>query len=529
MSIVLVFLFIYINCFDINGLIRFLFGSSSKYLVISDKLGKFSTVYYNTALILLNILCLVVYILRYSIVSFIKLSFKTICSSLKNLFNSLNLVDYFLLLIPLIYAVYLSLNIGVSYDEAVTYNLFISKPFYYCMIFYPYPNNHILYSLVANLTDSIPFIPTLFSIRLPSILASFLLNTLILSFCKKYYSRSSAYLILGVSAGLYISIYYSFMARGYSFLILFTFICFYAAYSIIKNGAQLKYWLIFVISAVLGCYTIPSFLYPLMTLNLMIFILRPHLIKSIVLYSMIIGVISFLCYAPIILVDGVDTLINNQFVKPIARVDVVKILPKYLYETYCQILNEKTWGFVLIFLSLSIMIIKKDFFHLKFFLVFFLSPFILLFFHSVIPFYRTFYYYAFFIPFFIIIPFDKYIKRINSFYVVFCVCLFQIYIFYNVEIKIKEKEGFNTSANLLTIKYYSDKNTILFPCIISENFLFEAKVRKLDSNIYFKYAREVSVDTLSGFDYVIITEESDRTVDLVPVDIISFYKVYKLK
>ena len=60
------------------------------------------------------------------------------------------------------------------------------------------------------------------------------------------------------------------MSRGYAFMVLAFVVCMYATFNIISKGNRNKDWMFFAISGALGCYAIPSFLYPFATLNVII-------------------------------------------------------------------------------------------------------------------------------------------------------------------------------------------------------------------------------------------------------------------
>ncbi|MFT3796805.1 hypothetical protein [Flavobacterium sp.] len=71
-----------------------------------------------------------------------------------------------LLAIPLAASVYYALQMPVSYDEAWTFLNFTRKGFVASASHYPAPNNHVLHSLVTNLTYHLPGLSNLFKMRI---------------------------------------------------------------------------------------------------------------------------------------------------------------------------------------------------------------------------------------------------------------------------------------------------------------------------------------------------------------------------
>jgi len=76
-----------------------------------------------------------------------------------------------ILLIAIIYRLYYAISFPVSYDEAWTYINFTEKGLLSSISFYPSPNNHVLHSVLTNLSYYLPFTQTV-NLRLPSIIIS---------------------------------------------------------------------------------------------------------------------------------------------------------------------------------------------------------------------------------------------------------------------------------------------------------------------------------------------------------------------
>lgn len=462
------------------------------------------------------------------ILKYAKTFFKYWLDAFKNLFSSLKAVEIICVLaVPFAASIYFANVIAVSYDEAITYNFFTIKPFYYCMIFYPYPNNHVLHSLLTNITEYTPFVSALFSIRIPAILASLFTWLIGYSFLKKYYTSRVAIVVIGLASVCYLSIYYSFMSRGYAFMVLAFVVCMYAAFNIIQKGNRTKDWMFFVVAGVLGCYTIPSFLYPFATLNVLILVYNYKNIKRQFWANLIAGILVILVYAPIMLVDGISALASNQFVQHVERVDILKGIYSFYVAMFADIGGVPYWMNILILVPFVLTVIQKDKWHLSLWIIFLLAPFVLIFLHAVNPFYRTFLYYNFAILFLIVVPFRKYLERISKYVIILVLLVVQLFAIYTFDSKVKINEGFNTDAAQVSEEYFKDGQTVVFPCIASANYEFEANVRGLSDYIFFLNNEQANVDTINNYDYVILEIRRDVTVNKRPYYSTSEQNIYK--
>ena len=436
-----------------------------------------------------------------------------------------------MIVIPLLSAIYFASSIPVSYDEAATYNYFTVKPFYFSMIFYPYPNNHVLHSLFTNLTEYIPFLSPLFSIRIPVLFASLFTWLIAYSFIKKYYNSNTALLIVGLVSAMYMSIYYSFMSRGYAFMVLAFIVCMYATFNIISKGDRSKDWMFFVISGALGCYAIPSFLYPFATLNVIILFYNYKNIKKQVIWNMLAGSLVILLYAPIMIVDGIAALTSNQFVQSVDRFFIVQNIFYFCQAMIAEIVGGSYTLIMLIyvlFIPLAYAIYRRDKKYILLWFVFMLAPFALLFLHAVNPFYRTFLYYNFIVAFLLVVPFSKLLNKAPKIGVLIFILSIQAVGVYSFNGKIAAKEGFNTDVSKVVKTYFKTENKILFPCIASENYKFEAKVQGLESQIDFYENKKVNVDTVSTvYDYVIVEKKRDQTQIRQPYASSNSQNIYK--
>lgn len=456
---------------------------------------------------------------------------KSFVDAFRNLFVSLKPVEVVcVLILPFVASIYFALNIAVSYDEAFTYNYFTMKPFYYCMIFYPYPNNHVLHTLLTNVTDLIPFGSVLFKMRLSVIFISLFTWLIGYSFVKKYYTSRVALIVVGLASVCYMSIFYSFMSRGYAFVVLGFVVCLYAAYNIIYKGNRIRDWMFFVTAGVLGCYTIPSFLYAFATVNVLILIYNYKNIKYQFGANVIAGALVILAYAPIMVVDGMAALTSNQFVQHVSRVDIIEGVSAFYIAMYADIVGVPFWADWVILVPLVLTIWQKDKKHLVVWGVLMIAPIAIIFVHAVNPFYRTFLYYSFGLMFLMVVPFQQSLEKISKPIIIGSLLAIQIFAIYNFNTVVRIDEGFNTIAGEISEEFFKEGQTIVFPCIASANYEFEANIRGLNGkSIHFLNNEKANADTINNCDYVILEVARDQTVNKQPYYSSWHQNVYKNK
>ena len=213
----------------------------------------------------------------------------------------------------------------VQYDEAWTFFKFTSKSIFTSISYYPAPNNHVLHSVLTNLTALLP-IDYFFALRLPSILVSVFTVALLFRMGNRLFSYPWALVLSLFVPSFFSSLEYSYMARGYSLVLFFTLILYYIAIRSIQHLREKKsippkyYWYI-ATAITLGAYTMPSFLYPCFSIMLWVGVLLLIKKQWIALQKMsitlaIVGLFVILLYAPILLISGFDSLFNNGFVTP---------------------------------------------------------------------------------------------------------------------------------------------------------------------------------------------------------------------
>ena len=306
-----------------------------------------------------------------------------------------------ILLIAIIYRLYYAISFPVSYDEAWTYINFTEKGLLSSISFYPSPNNHVLHSVLTNLSYYLPFTQTV-NLRLPSIIISvFSVFIFYLSFRKLFNDKISIYLTLMFSF-LYPVIYYGYLARGYSLIILSFIISFYGTLrlaEVVEKRGEARWRYLFYLSfgAVLGLYSNPSFLYPYFSLTTFLVLIFVYCqdnkaLKRLLVSMLIVTAITIALYSPIFIVSGFWSIASNPDVQTIPRIDVMSDLYDHFISTIRFMFYYEWMFWVIVFLSIFSLINTNNNYKIKLAVyAIFISPLILLA-HSVIPFERTWVY-----------------------------------------------------------------------------------------------------------------------------------------
>lgn len=452
--------------------------------------------------------------------------------SLKKLFQDLFEDHYrYILIIPLFASVYYAFKMPVSFDEALTYLVFTSRNPLVSLSYYPFPNNHVLHSVITNFTRYIPFLPALFTLRISSIIVSLISLLFTYKFISSFLNKKTAIVITGITSVLFLNIFYSYMSRGYALVYLFFIISLYCSYKIVSQSNEKKFWAWLFLSCTLGFFTMPSFLYPFFTLHLYIFLKRRSVIKKQLITIFVTVIAVMVLYTPIIIVNGLKSLVGNEYVKPISRMEVLGNLPGFFIQSINEIFG---FSFLLIipFLIISFfycMLYKKTEDAFDFTLFIFVVPVILLL-HSVIPFPRTFLYYGFLIIFLIFKPFKDFISSFKSKNLLILVIAFQTLMLINFNQKIipyEERDPqINITANKINQKIAGNKKYLSSGSLYGTNLWFELKTKPYkESSITFTDKR-LSADTVNQFDYIIIAKYLDQTIKKKPIIENFYFSIY---
>ena len=424
----------------------------------------------------------------------------------------------YLLVIPFIASGYYAITMPVTYDEAWTYLYFTSNSPLASLSFYPVSNNHVLFSLVSNLTYYLPFIPDLIAFRLSSVVFSILTWILLLYITRKWFGEKSGWLMTGLASMLFMSVYYSYMARGYALFVLFFLLMGYATYRILENPEEKNYWRLYKMSGILGCLTLPTFIMPVLTFGLLL-LLRPAIPKATWIRShLIIAFCTAFLYLPIIIVNGFNAILNKQARPPLPFDHFLSDLMDFLVNFLPEITG---WPFVFILLLLAItvilLIMQRKGKVLRLAGLFLLVPIILMFVQSVTIFPRNLVYFGMLFTVFILLPYGNSFNNFHRSTVLKAALFFQLACWINFHNQIRKYEALNISFHEVAVKIAEPGKRYYFNAdLFDTNFAFEMKTRGYEMkeavNFYPTIKSEINADTMSGYDYIITDKDVDRTI-----------------
>jgi len=219
---------------------------------------------------------------------------------------------WFLLLLICGSSLYWMLEYDITNDEAVTYILFSSKGPFIAASFYPTVNNHFLFSIASTLFFYLP-LNEVFALRLTNffVIIGFVFSLNFL--CKKHFNERILVAALSIIAATAFFIQYSFLARGYLYLLFFASIATHLYLDFSKLNFSKKKWFLFAATNALGFYCVFTYLYfwlPLM-MSMLVFILVKKNHKgfiSLLKNSVITIVFVLLLIAPVILISGLGAI-----------------------------------------------------------------------------------------------------------------------------------------------------------------------------------------------------------------------------
>ena len=208
----------------------------------------------------------------------------------------------------------------MRYDEAFTFLHFASKPFYVGLAYYE-ENNHVLHTLLVHVMSSL-FGNSPWVIRLPALVAGILVIPAAYLVTRLLYDKHAALLTAGWVAVSSAFIEYSTNARGYSLLCL-AFLAILALAHYVRGHRNPFAWTLLIIGSVAGFYTLPTMAYAFGAVITWLILSamakdaalpRAILLRQVAVAVLFVGLFVVVCYAPILLANGVGAL--TKFAPP---------------------------------------------------------------------------------------------------------------------------------------------------------------------------------------------------------------------
>ena len=224
-------------------------------------------------------------------------------------------------------------------DEVASYDYFVHQGPLAITSYYPIPNNHIFYNLLAWPLAAAGLSPRL-AMRLPTLVLGTIGSGLTYRLLARLISLRLATLLTGLVGLAPVWVYYAAVGRGYFLQICLLQIGFFAVAELLRPASAYRHlsWLALLLTSVLGFYTIPTYFYPFVGLMLGLgggYLLRarwPEL-RALVVAGLVIFVITLLLYTPVIVVTGLPSLVANRYIAAKTSAQFWPPFRAVLYET----------------------------------------------------------------------------------------------------------------------------------------------------------------------------------------------------
>lgn len=326
-------------------------------------------------------------------------SIKENISFIKNLplYNRLTLFSVLLILfVFLLWGIH---KLPLHYDEGYSYMYFSGKGILSSLTFYPLPNNHVLHNILSAVFLKLP-LNKIAAMRLDNLFAALLSAYYFFKLAGKYLTINIALLSTVIFSFSYSFLYYNTQSRGYGILLFFSLFAFYCIICLVEGANLKKYLTFYILSCIAGFFSIPSFLYPFLVLNLLLLI---HLfyrykvrgIGIIIISSLIIISGVLVLYTPLLIRNGWKALSN---VDEKSYEELKNLVLPHLRETLGYFTGEYSIGLILVFVLILVSLLRlfEKSYKVRFIsisiMIFLLSPIPIMFAHKTIPFYRTWIY-----------------------------------------------------------------------------------------------------------------------------------------
>jgi hypothetical protein len=227
------------------------------------------------------------------------------------------------------------INKAIAYDEAYTLIHFASRPFKHILADYSAPNNHIFHTILVGIAYRL-FGGEPWVLRLPAFTAGICVVPVMYITARRFLAAPQALGAAALMAVTPLFINYSVNGRGYTMIVLFALLLANFAGILVspqntrstpRSASMDKPALIaFVLTTVLGFYTIPIFVYPMAGISLWVVITYlfseetwHNKLRRVAVFlgaCILAGLLTFVLYSPVIFFGtGLSSIVSNDIVK----------------------------------------------------------------------------------------------------------------------------------------------------------------------------------------------------------------------
>ncbi|WP_125932492.1 hypothetical protein [Hymenobacter glacialis] len=240
-----------------------------------------------------------------------------------------------------------------EYDDAVSYEVFVSKGLLATAAYYPIPNNHVLSNAISVLFYQLS--PQFWwTMRVPVLLTCTGVTVFLFAGLVRLAGFRAALAATALFSCLQLSLYHAGVGRGYWLMIGFAGMVFFSTLALAaKTGSHRAAWAALAVAGVLGCYTVPPFVYVLATafswLGILIIRRRdwPKLGLA-VLVGVVIGAGTVALYAPLLFVSGPGHLLGNGYVASLTPARFWAGIAEYIWHNEGFLAGQRTLGPLLV-------------------------------------------------------------------------------------------------------------------------------------------------------------------------------------
>ena len=257
--------------------------------------------------------------------------------------------------------VYFSLNYPYHTDEVASYDFFISRGLLAVSSFYPIPNNHILAGTLGWAFYQLSPAPWLV-LRLPVLLTATAGTVALFAGLLRLSSFWVAFVSLNLFGWMQLSLNFATAGRGYWLLIGLAGLCFLAVVALRapRPAAPHLAWALLLLSAVLGCYTVPPFVYVVASaLGCLGWTYLRRRAWAALAGAVAVGAgtvaAAAVLYAPVLLVSGQAALFGNRYVASKSLTEVLGRLPGFFWAMEGKLLGSRAVGAAALLLGLALL------------------------------------------------------------------------------------------------------------------------------------------------------------------------------
>ena len=244
--------------------------------------------------------------------------------------------------------VYLSID-NPAYDDAVSYEVFVSKGLLATTAYYPIPNNHVFSNSISVLFYQLS--PKFWwTMRLPVLLVSTGVTLFLFAGLNRLAGFRTSFAAVALFSCLQLSLYHAGVGRGYWLMIGLAGVVFFSTLVLSSGrGHHQAAWAAMALAGVLGCYTVPPFVYALASAFSWLgisYLYRRQWTQAGQTFAVgiVIGAGSMALYGPLLFVSGPAHLLGNGYVASLKPALFWDGLPSYVWHNEGFLAGQRTLG-----------------------------------------------------------------------------------------------------------------------------------------------------------------------------------------